>query len=32
MRYLFKGTLIDNGEWMIGNLIRTDDGVYIIQN
>lgn len=32
MRYLFKGTLIDNGEWMIGNLIRTDEGVYIIQN
>lgn len=32
MRYLFKGTRIDNGEWMIGNLIRTDEGVYIIQN
>lgn len=31
-RYLFKGKRIDNGEWMIGNLIRTDEGVYIIQN
>jgi uncharacterized phage protein (TIGR01671 family) len=31
-RYLFRGKLIDNGEWMIGNLIQTDDGVYIIQN
>lgn len=32
MRYLFRGKRIDNGEWMIGNLIQTDDGVYIIQN
>lgn len=31
-RYLFRGKRIDNGEWMIGNLIRTDEGVYIIQN
>ena len=31
-RYLFRGKRIDNGEWMIGNLIQTDDGVYIIQN
>lgn len=32
MRYWFRGTRIDIGEWMIGNLIQTDDGVYIIQN
>lgn len=32
LRYLFRGKRIDNGEWMIGNLIRTDEGVYIIQN
>lgn len=31
-RYLYRGKKIDNGEWMIGNLIQTDDGVYIIQN
>ena len=31
-RYLFRGKRIDNGEWMIGNLVQTDDGVYIIQN
>ena len=32
MRYWFRGTRSDIGEWMIGNLIQTDDGVYIIQN
>lgn len=31
-RYLFKAKRVDNGEWMIGNLIQTDDGIYIIQN
>lgn len=31
-RYLFRGKRIDNGEWIFGNLIQTDDGVYIIQN
>lgn len=31
-RYLFRAKRIDNSEWMIGNLIQTDDGVYIIQN
>ena len=31
-RFLSRGKRIDNGEWIFGNLIRTDDGVYIIQN
>lgn len=31
-RYLFRAKRIDNSEWMIGNLIQTDDGVFIIQN
>lgn len=31
-RYLFRGKRKDNGEWIFGNLIQTDDGVYIIQN
>lgn len=31
-RYLFRGKRIDNSEWIVGNLIQTDDGVYIIQN
>lgn len=30
---LFRGKRIDNGEWMYGNLLRTDDdGTCIIQN
>lgn len=31
-RYLFRGKRKNNGEWIFGNLIQTDDGVYIIQN
>lgn len=31
-RYLFRAKRKDNGEWIFGNLIQTDDGVYIIQN
>ena len=31
-RFLFRGKRIDSGKWMIGNLIQTDDGIYIIQN
>lgn len=31
-RFLFRGKRIDNSEWIVGNLIQTDDGVYIIQN
>lgn len=31
-RFLSRGKRIDNGEWIFGNLIQTDDGVYIIQN
>ena len=31
-RYLYRGKRKDNGEWIFGNLIQTDDGVYIIQN
>lgn len=31
-RHLFRGKRIDSGKWMIGNLIQTDDGIYIIQN
>lgn len=31
-RFLFRGKRKDNGEWIFGNLIQTDDGVYIIQN
>ena len=31
-RYLFRGKRIDNGEWIFGNLIQTDNGAYIIQN
>lgn len=31
-RYLFREKRKDNGEWIFGNLIQTDDGVYIIQN
>lgn len=31
-RFLFRAKRKDNGEWIFGNLIQTDDGVYIIQN
>jgi uncharacterized phage protein (TIGR01671 family) len=31
-RFLFHAKRKDNGEWIFGNLIQTDDGVYIIQN
>lgn len=31
-RYLFRGKRTNNSKWMIGNLIQTDDGIYIIQN
>ena len=31
-RFLVRGKRIDNSEWIVGNLIQTDDGVYIIQN
>lgn len=31
-RFLSRGKRINNGEWIFGNLIQTDDGVYIIQN
>ena len=31
-RYLFRAKRKDNGEWIFGNLIQTDDGTYIIQN
>ena len=32
MENRFRGKRIDNSEWIVGNLIQTDDGVYIIQN
>ena len=31
-RYLFRAKRKDNGEWIFGNLIQTDDGTYIIPN
>lgn len=31
-RFLFRAKRKDNDEWIFGNLIQTDDGVYIIQN
>ena len=31
-RHLFRAKRIDNGEWIFGNLIQTDNGAYIIQN
>lgn len=31
-RYLFRAKRKNNGEWIFGNLIQTDDRVYIIQN
>lgn len=29
---LFKGKRKADGEWIFGNLLRTDDGIFIIQN
>lgn len=29
---LFRGKSVLNGEWLFGNLLKTDDGVFIIQN
>lgn len=31
-RYLYRAKRTNNSKWMIGNLIQTDDGIYIIQN
>ena len=31
-RHLFRAKRIDNGEWIFGTLIQTDNGAYIIQN
>lgn len=29
---LFRGKSVLNGEWLFGNFLKTDDGVFIIQN
>lgn len=29
---LFRGKCISNNKWLYGNLLRTDDGIFIIQN
>lgn len=29
---LFRGKKVETGEWIYGNLLHTDNGIYIIQN
>lgn len=29
---LFRGKSVLNGEWLFGNFLKTDDGVFVIQN
>lgn len=29
---LFRGKSVLNGEWLFGNILKTDDGVFVIQN